>query len=281
MKPTEIKQILFELGGQANKHLGQHFLIDEKALEEIIKAAEIKSGDRVLEIGPGLGVLTKQLVESGAQVIAIEKDKRFVPIIENVLKNSKLNNQVILTDAAKNNWSPLLENKSWKFVSNLPYAITSLALRKALYETDPAPEVLVVLVQKEVAERIVAPARGGKMSLLALMVALASIDVKIIRRVPPGAFFPPPKVDSAILKIIPASHVARQNKWGIDSEKVMAVAKKGFAHPRKLLFRNLALDEKKWIELAQKLLINIKARSEDLSVKQWAELAKLLLLNSD
>ncbi len=262
--------------------LGQNFLIDQAALKDIVQAAEIKKGEHVLEIGPGLGVLTKELIAAGARVTAIEKDKKLFSHLAKMSYNVQLHQG----DAAKLDWDKLINNKPWKFVSNLPYSITSLALRKALYEVDLAPDVVVVLVQREVAERILM--RDGKMSLLSLMVGLSvgpvethnhasnheQNNIQIIRRVPPGAFYPPPKVESAILKIVPTYNVQRTTLWGIEPEDVMAVAKKGFAHPRKLLFRNLGLDEKTWTQMAQDLGINIKARAEDLSVQQWVELAK-------
>ena len=265
MTPTEIKSALMKLGGKANKRLGQHFLIDRSALAAIVEAAEIKRGDRVLEIGPGLGVLTKSLLEQGAKVTAIEKDRRFSENL-NGMKDLDLK----MEDAVRVDWD-LLVNKPWKFVSNLPYAITSLALRKALYAKNP-PELIVVLVQREVAERVLA--RDGKQSLLSLMVALASNKVEIIKRVPAGAFYPPPKVESAILKITPISNDERGTRWGIEPEDVMAVAKKGFAHPRKLLQRNLQISNDKWQEIFSKIRFDLKVRAEDVSVEQWVELAK-------
>lgn len=254
------------MGGKANKHLGQHFLIDQHALAVIVEAADIKKGDRVLEIGPGLGVLTQALLQQGAKVIAIEKDSRF---IESLGGFDGLD--LHKGDAARIDWDSLVENRSWKFVSNLPYAITSLALRKALYVKNP-PELLVVLVQREVAERVLA--RDGKQSLLSLMVSLASSKASIIRRVPAGAFYPPPKVESAILLIRPMTHDQRQKTWGIDPEAVMAVAKKGFAHPRKYVQRNLGIGNEAWQELSKKMDFDVKIRAEDLTTEQWVELAK-------
>lgn len=267
MTPTQIKSALMVIGAKANKKLGQHFLIDQQALATIVSAADIKHDDRILEVGPGLGVLTRALIGAGASVIAIEKDRKFVTYLEfNGL-------DLHLGDAAKIDWEPLIKNRPWKFVSNLPYAITSLALRKSLYINN-SPELVVVLVQREVAER--ALARDGKQSLLSLMVALASSKTEIVRRVPPGAFYPPPKVESAVLKIVPMTNKQRLEKWGIEPEEVMAVAKKGFAHPRKLLQRNLAIESNKWQELSSRIGFNIKARPEDLSAQQWVELAKFL-----
>ncbi|MFA6447761.1 MAG: 16S rRNA (adenine(1518)-N(6)/adenine(1519)-N(6))-dimethyltransferase RsmA [Patescibacteria group bacterium] len=282
MTPTDIKAIMQSIDSRPIHALGQNFLVDQAALKDIVQAAEIKKGEHILEIGPGLGVLTKELIASGAHVTAIEKDKKLLDYMAQRPYSVQLHHG----DAAKLDWNKLIGNKPWKFISNLPYSITSLALRKSLYEVDPAPELLVVLVQREVAERVLM--RDSKMSLLSLMVGLAvgpvethnhasnreQKNLQIIRRVPPGAFYPPPKVESAILKIVPTSHESRVTLWGIEPEDVMSVAKKGFAHPRKLLFRNLGLDEKSWTRTAENLGINIKARAEDLNVQQWVELAR-------
>jgi len=303
MTPTQIKAALEQLGappaspvakqwraGRPNKSLGQHFLIDKAALGTIVEAADIKPRDRVLEVGPGLGVLTHALLERGAEVVAIEKDRRFTftPILSPA-EQGKGDLRVLWGDAAKLDWDTVMGSRPWKFVSNLPYAITSLALRKALYAKNP-PTVVVVLVQREVAERAIMNAKRKthdvktkeKTSLLSLMVALASTEAKIIRRVPAGAFYPPPKVESAILKIVPSTSylVPRTDGWGVEPEDVMALAKKGFAHPRKLLQRNLGIEGSQWQELSKELSFDLKTRAEDLTVGQWAGLAKSITLRS-
>lgn len=265
MTPSDIKQALSLIGGGANKRLGQHFLVDKAALAAIVDAADITHGDRVLEIGPGLGVLTRALIEQGAEITAIERDRRFVDYLDHSL--IRANRRIIPGDAAKMDWDELMGDRPWKFVANLPYSITSLALRKALYSKNP-PKNLVVLVQREVAERAIA--RDGKTSLLSLMVALASSSAKIVTRVPAGAFFPPPNVESAILRITPMSNAERTERWGIDPEFIMSIAKKGFAHPRKLLTSNLGLKE---IAIEG---VNEKARAEELSPEDWARLANIL-----
>ena len=273
MTPSEIKTVLAKLGGRANKRLGQHFLIDRAALDAIVEAGNVHPGDLVLEIGPGLGVLTRELLAKGAEVTAIEKDKKFVEGLE------WGNARVIHGDAATIHWHEIVGDNPWKLISNLPYGITSLALRKALWAPRPASKV-VVLVQKEVAERAVTTSKvesrksqKGKTSLLSLMVALASESARIVRRVSPGAFYPPPKVESAVLVIEPMTLPDREKRWGIDPEKIMALAKKGFAHPRKLLASNLrsvgAIHELPLREIG----IHSKARAEDLSPEEWAHLA--------
>lgn len=264
MTPTEIKFVLSALGGGANKRLGQHFLIDPHALGVIVESAEIEKGDRVLEIGPGLGVLTRALIEAGASVTGVERDRRFARYLS---KKFPEHFDLIEGDASKLSWETHFKRKEWKFVSNLPYSISSLALRKVLYAAHPATTV-VVLVQREVAERAIA--REQKHSLLSLMVAFASHEATIIKRVPAGAFFPPPKVESAILRILPMTQEERLAVWGMDPEKIMAVAKRGFAHARKLLSSNLQIEKTILLEVG----IPEKARAEDLRPEDWARLLK-------
>jgi 16S rRNA (adenine1518-N6/adenine1519-N6)-dimethyltransferase len=273
MKPTEIKAILSQLGGGANKHLGQHFLIDGAALETIVGESHRHPASVTLEIGPGLGVLTRALLDAEQDVVAVERDRRFVEYLGQALPSDRL--RIVQGDAAELDWEQIVGSNEWQLVSNLPYAISSLALRKALWTTRPAENV-VVLVQREVAERAVAlssPARGKvKGSLLALMVSLASESARIVRRVPAGAFYPPPKVESAVLQIDPMPWPARELRWGIDPEKIMQLAKRGFAHPRKLLSSNL--------EILPSVLrdagLNEKARAEDLSPDDWARLVQMI-----
>lgn len=263
MTPTEIKSVLSSFGSGANKRLGQHFLIDHGVLEKIVESADIHPGDLVLEIGPGLGVLTHALLEKGAEVIAIEQDRRFVEYLDDVIRESPL--RVIHGDAASIHWHELVGDRPWKLVANLPYSITSLALRKALWAPKP-PLNATVLIQREVAERAVA--RNGKTSLLSLMVALAAGSSRIVTRVARGAFFPPPKVESAVLQVIPMPTRERFERWGIDPEKIMEIAKRGFAHPRKLLTSNLGIKKFPVEGIAE------KARAEELSPEDWARLSK-------
>ncbi|MBP9869073.1 ribosomal RNA small subunit methyltransferase A [Patescibacteria group bacterium] len=266
MNPTEIKTVLAKIGGGANKRLGQHFLIEPAALLSIVDAADIQPKDQVLEVGPGLGVLTRALLDCGAEVMAIEQDRRFIPHLESLPGAKSL--RVIHGDAATIHWHEIVRDEPWKFVANLPYSITSLALRKALWSPKP-PERVVVLVQREVAERAIA--KDGKTSLLSLMVSLASSSARIVRRVAAGAFFPPPKVESAILDIVPMTLREREARWGIDPEQIMQIAKKGFAHPRKLLTSNLGIPDFGETGIPQ------KARAENLSADDWAKLARFLL----
>lgn len=266
MTPADIKSVLAQLGGTSNKRLGQHFLIDASALEAVVTEAHVHPGALTLEIGPGLGVLSKALVDAGCDVTAIERDARFIPYLEKFFAGTSFN--VIRGDAAELDWMEIVGDREWQLVSNLPYAISSLALRLALWSSRPAENV-VVMLQKEVAERAIG--KDKKTSLLSLMVALASSDRRIVKRVPAGAFYPPPKVDSAILQIEPMPIPERVERWGMEPEKIMELAKKGFAHPRKLLASNLGLSKN--LSAFERLKLNPKARAEDLSPDEWAKLA--------
>lgn len=281
MTPQEIKAALKQVGGWANKNLGQHFLTDRTVPEAIMKVAAVRPGDLVLEVGPGFGALTQTLLDAGAEVVAIEQDKRFVNYLNPKLAPRRgMTVRVVQGDAATVHWHGLLDGRPWKFISNLPYAITSLALRKALWAPKP-PDNVVVMVQREVAERAMDTAPGvlssessvrshGKTSLLSLMVALASSSVRLVRRVPADSFFPAPSVESAILHIVPLSAQDRERRWGIDPEKIMQVAKLGFAHPRKIIASNLKL----YAPHLKQTGIPPNARAEDLSPDDWARLAR-------
>lgn len=276
MTPQEIKATLVQLGAKPNKGLGQNFLIDQGILQAVVAAAHVKSGDKILEIGPGLGVLTEALLEKGAAVVAIERDRRFAEYLVGAYSRTPWAHnhapvRIIQGDATEVHWHEEIGQGAWKFVSNLPYSITSFALRKALWTPNP-PEILVALVQREVAERACSVAdkkSKQKTSLLSLMVAFASEEAQIVRRVPPGCFYPPPKVESAILRIKPLPWRERDKKWGIDPEKIMSLARRGFAHPRKLLRSNLSLQPD-----AYGLLPDPNARAEDLSPEEWAHLTQ-------
>lgn len=273
MNPSEIRAVLERLGRGANKSLGQHFLIDRATLRSVVDAAQIQAGDRVVEIGPGLGVLTGELLQRGANVLSIERDRGLAAWLRERYAAEIERGQFTLVeaDAADASWLRFVAEGSWKFVSNLPYAITSLALRLALWAPNP-PTKLSVLIQKEVAERIT---DRDDTSLLSLMVGLTAKSVRVVRRVPPGAFYPPPKVDSGVLFVDVLALADRLAQWGIEPERVMSYAKKGFAHPRKMLMSNLQLtpDQRTYLE-DQGFSPTIRAEAVD--IPSWVKLTKAL-----
>lgn len=265
MTKTFVKSILQKHNFKPKKHLGQNFLIDETILQKIVKTADISKNDTVLEVGPGLGVLTAELAKKAKKVIAVEKDAESVKILKQILKDYK-NIELIQGDILKIDLS-LQEN--YKIVANIPYYLTSPLIRKFLEYENP-PKEMVLLVQKEVAERICA--KPGKMSLLAVAVQFYSQPKKIFN-VSKNSFWPKPKVDSALIKI---SNIKRP--IDIDIEKFFKVVKAGFSSPRKQLINNLSkgLKIKKEIiqDIFKKLNIDFKIRAEALSVEEWKRIAK-------
>lgn len=278
LTPTQIRAILAGLDARPEKAFGQNFLIDQSTLNAVVEAAELNVNDIALEIGPGLGALTEDLLATGAQVLTIERDRKFIDYLRTKFGSQK-NFSLTQGDAAELNWNELLPaDRPWKFVSNLPYAISSYALRMALWAPKPASRV-VVMLQREVAERALALLRptadSSRSSLLSLMVALRCESGLIARRVAPGCFFPSPKVESAILVLSPFAPEKQSSKWGIEPEKIMQLAKRGFAHPRKQLFSTLQVRDRADV-LALAIQSTKEVRPEALSVEQWASLTCLL-----
>jgi len=256
-----------------NKFLGQVFLKSRKITEEIVRAADIKSSDIILEVGPGKGILTEELVKKAKKVVAVEKDKRMVDYLKEKFSNQK-NLEIIHDDILKFSIFNFQFSK-YKIVANIPYYITSRFLRKFL-ESDKQPSLMVLMVQKEVAERIVA--RDKKESILSISVKVYG-QSKIIKKVPAKYFSPRPKVDSAVLLIDNISKDFFSAKGGsasggrnIDEKKFFEMVKKGFSHKRKLLKSNLMLDT----ECLTKCGVLEKARAEDLSPENWKCLYKNL-----
>jgi 16S rRNA (adenine1518-N6/adenine1519-N6)-dimethyltransferase len=258
---------------KAKKSLGQHFLKSDDALRTIIDAAELDSKDTVVEIGPGEGVLTAALLETQAKVIAIETDRRMVSHLETLFKDSIANGflTVLFEDIRDFNITRIKEmSSSYKVVANIPYYLTGEIIRMFL-ESSFQPEKLVLLVQKEVAERIVA--KDGKQSLLSLSVSIYG-DSKIAGIVPRHFFEPAPKVDSAIIII---SNVTKKRLNGVPEEKFFETIKKAFKYKRKLLVNNFKEEDKILVQnyLLEKGL-NLKARAEDLALANWLDLSKTL-----
>ena len=173
--PTEIKAILAKLNARPEKSFGQNFLIDQSVLACVIEAADLSTEDTVLEIGPGLGVLTEDLLATGAQIQAIERDRKFIEYLNTTFSERFSNFHLTQGDAAEIDWNTLLpSDKPWKLVANLPYAVASFVLRQALWSSNPASKI-VVMVQREVAERglmLITPSKGARASLLSLMIGL-------------------------------------------------------------------------------------------------------------
>lgn len=254
------------------KPLGQYFLWQKNALKKIIEAASLCPEDTVLEIGPGTGILTQELAKRAKKVIAVEKDKELIPLLKDNLK-SFTNIEIVQGDILKI-WDLSADWRiDWKLIANLPYYIATAIIRKAL-EFQKPPKLMVLMVQKEVGQRICA--KPPKMSLLAVSVQFYA-KAQIIGYVKKTAFWPKPKVDSAILKIAP---LIDADKKRIYAHTFFKIVKAGFSQPRKTLLNNLSSKlglplpkEKVKIWLLNNK-INPISRAESLRLEDWLNLAK-------
>ncbi len=247
---------------------GQNFLVNEDVYNRIVEAASLTKADSVLEIGPGLGFLTGKLSEAAGRVVAVELDDKLFSYLKEMLSTNNidnvevLNQDVLTLDASDHGMS----DGNYKVVANLPYNITSFFLR-TVFETWPKPKEIVLLLQKEVVERICA--KPGDMSLLALSIQYFA-EVESLFFVPRSDFWPSPEVDSAVIRI--------KTKPGISkNSELFRLAKIGFSAKRKMLKNNLAGGLKISPAEAETIIVSVglspKARAEDLSVSDWVELA--------
>ncbi len=260
---------------ELKKSLGQHFLHNAHYLEAMANAAGVTKGTVVLEIGPGNGALTAVLLEKDAKVIAIEKDHRLIPILQEKFTEEIGKGQLTIVEGDALEFDPsgyTLTTKHYTVVGNIPYYITGALIKKYLTST-PQPSTLVFLIQKEVAERITnhgLASKNPKESILSLSVK-AYGEPRYVATVPAGAFTPPPKVDSAILLV---SNISRKHFADAKSEELFfALVKSGFAQKRKLLKRNLeAVLGEKASEALTKAGVEDNARAEDVPLEKWLSL---------
>jgi 16S rRNA (adenine1518-N6/adenine1519-N6)-dimethyltransferase len=265
-----IPALLREYGLQPRKRLGQNFLIDAAALQRIIVASDLGPDDIVIEVGSGLGTLTRRLAERTDSVLAIELDERLVAILREELADLE-NVQILHGDVLKMNKTELgLTSQGYKVVANLPYYITSAVLRHFL-EAEPRPSLMVVTVQREVAERIVA--EPGKMSLLAVSVQFYGRP-QIVTRIPAGAFHPRPSIDSAVIRIDVGPQPQVVLPPGVNETTFFRVVRAGFQQRRKTL-RNalsagLGSDPALVASALKRAGVDPRRRAETLSLEDWA-----------
>ncbi|MFA6430612.1 MAG: 16S rRNA (adenine(1518)-N(6)/adenine(1519)-N(6))-dimethyltransferase RsmA [Candidatus Paceibacterota bacterium] len=256
----------------AKKSLGQNFLKNEGVLQKIAEAGEISANDIILEVGPGEGALTQKLLEKAGKLIAVEKDHRLISILEEKFAKKISENKFqlfegdILEDGAEK-WG--IENGKFKIIANIPYYITGQFFRKFL--SGPInPTQIIVLVQKEIADRIIA--REGKESLLSISVKAYGIP-SMVAKVSKGSFVPAPKVDSAVLLI---DNISKDFFKVFSEEKFFEILKAGFAHKRKMLLGNLKeyFNNTELSTIFLKLDFNEKIRAEDLKLEDWKKLVE-------
>lgn len=254
---------------RADKRLGQNFLVDEEIVSKIAAAAELSEADTVLEVGPGIGTLTQALALTGAKVVAVELDRRLLPVLEKTLAGYD-NVQIINEDILKLDIKKAVPQDNFKVVANLPYYITTPIIFNLLEQKLPM-ERLVVMVQKEVAERIAARPGGKEYGALSVAIQYYT-EPEIAFFVPSSAFIPQPTVDSAVIvckrRNAPAVDV-------VDEKLFFRVVKASFSVRRKMLsnaLKNMGITGEQvsfWLELAG---IDGKRRGETLSLEEFAAL---------
>jgi len=269
---SDINKTLRQSGTRAKKALGQNFLIDQVVLQTIISAADLTKSDTVIEVGPGLGILTEELAKKAGIVIAVELDEKLSSQLERKL-TSLPNLTVINSDILKTDISDLLKgHDNYKVVANIPYYITSPILHYFL-ESPVKPSMMIVMMQKEVGEAIVA--EPGNLTMLAISVQVFSLP-RLISYVAPQSFYPQPRVESVIIRfdILPEPSVKVK-----DINMFLSFVKCGFKSPRKQLHNSLAQGLGKApgeiSPLLDKANIDSQRRAETITLDEWQNLYKI------
>jgi 16S rRNA (adenine1518-N6/adenine1519-N6)-dimethyltransferase len=261
-----IKELLTDHSAIPQKKFGQNFLVDKGVLLRVIEVADIKNSDIVLEVGPGTGNLTRELVKSAGKVIAVEKDAKMVEILKGDFAQVK--NLDVIEGDARSVVFEKLKNIEYKVVANIPFYLTSYLIRSFL-ESDNQPEEMILVIQKEVAQRICV--KAPDMNLLAASVQLYA-KPKIMGNIKKSCFWPMPKVDGAIIRI------SEIKKPDVDIKLFFRILKAGFSQPRKQILNNLANGLKSDKESMEIWLLENKIkpeqRAETLDIEQWINLSK-------
>ncbi len=255
----------------AKKSLGQNFLKSKEAIRTIVSAAELAAGETVLEVGPGKGVLTGELLAESEKVIAVEKDSRLIETLKEKFANEVAQGRFKLIEKDILEFDETILNSPYKVVANIPYYITGQLLRKFL-ESAKQPERMVLMLQKEVAERIVA--RDEKESILSISVKAYGTP-KYVMKVARKYFSPEPNVDSAILLV---ENISKDFFKDISEQDFFEIVKLGFAHKRKMLIGNLSekFEKEKLEKIFNENKISLKTRGEDIPIETWKKLAKAI-----
>ena len=275
-RPSDIRNTLAELGRRPDKSAGQHFLCDANILRILLDTAELSAEDAVVEIGPGLGVLTEELLGRVRRVLAIEMDPVLCDYLGTRLASPKL--QLLCADALGLDWPALFKKGFNKVVANLPYSVGSRILVDIL-RCEPGPETVVVTVQLEVARRLAAETGTGDRGLLSVWAQLCySVSVK--KKIAHSCFYPPPRVQSAIVRM---ARLPEQAAHPAEAERLTPLLKYAFSQRRKQLVNLLSAPgaptpraRNATAEILRKTGLSATARPEDLTVTNWCELAARL-----
>jgi 16S rRNA (adenine1518-N6/adenine1519-N6)-dimethyltransferase len=265
LPPLNVTALLRAHGLSPKKSLGQNFLVDDAALERIVDAAEILPESSVLEVGPGLGSLTRYLAQSARRVVAVELDANLIPALQEALRGFT-NVEIIHGDMLKLDPAQIMREDGYLVVANIPYYITSNLIRHLL-EGKARPSRLVLTIQREVAERITA--KPGDMSLLALSVQVYGKPA-VVARIPAGSFYPAPDVDSSAVRIdlFPEPVIPLEAL-----EDFFRLAKSGFGQKRKTLRNSLGAglswSGEQTAQMLQAAGIDPQRRAETLSLEEW------------
>lgn len=269
MNKKELLPLLDELGVHPGKRFGQNFMIDDNLLDFICRRAAPKEGDNILEIGPGLGSLTRKLLASGAKVTAIELDKRLAEYLQKTISNP--NFKLVIGDACRINLAELFQSE-FRIVANLPYSISSPFIADTLQIETP-PTEMIFMLQKETGMRL--SSGPGTKNYGSLSVTVQAVyNVEYLRTVSPQVFFPVPEVESAILKF------TRKKDYLplVEREIFRNLVRTAFSQRRKKMFKQISaiFDPVKITTAMNSLNISKDARAEELTVKQFVALAKML-----
>lgn len=275
------KDIVDKHGFKFSKSLGQNFLIDDNVIDKIIDGARVKEGDKVIEVGPGIGTLTREMAKRAEKVVAVEIDKNLIPILKETLADFD-NTEVVNEDILKVDINKLVDEKlsgdPVKLIANLPYYITTPIVMKFLEEDIPVTDI-VVMVQKEVADRMNAVPSTKDYGALSVAVQYYC-DTEIVAKAPRHMFIPQPKVDSTVIGL----HIREERKYKADNEQLFfKTVKAAFGQRRKTLLNSLSsmgvLDKAKIKEVLAEAGIDEKRRGETLSIEEFAHLSNIINKN--
>ena len=262
LTPGQVTDLLARAGRSPSRALGQNFVVDPNTVRRIARLADVGPGDRVVEIGAGLGSLTLALAETGAEVLAVEIDRHLVPLLRETVEGTPVT--VVEADAMRMDWAALLGEGPWVLTANLPYNVATPLVADVL-DGVPAVTRMLVMVQKEVGERLAATVGDDAYGAVSVKVAYWA-TAKVVGLVPPTVFLPKPNVDSALVAIArrPAPAV------DVDRDRLFELVRAGFGQRRKMLRRSLAAHVSP--DAFERAGVRPEARAEELDVFAWGRL---------